>query len=165
MMRNSKSHVAEVIFPLVLFGVFAVMSLFLVLIGSDVYTKIVSNTKDNARIRTSVSYLANKLRTYDSEEYNVYVENISGIDVLVLEEEVAGNYYQNLVYYYEGSLREVMIQKGSDFLPEFGDMLVNDITGFWVEANATQDVISFVVAGFDGTQQSLEIAYRSGDIR
>lgn len=165
MMKNSKSHVMEVLFPLVLFGIFAIMSLFLVLIGSDVYTKIVDNTNDNARIRTSVSYLVNKLRTYDSEEYSVYAENISGVEALVFEEEVAGNYYQNLVYYHEGSLREVMIQKGTGFSPEFGDMLVDDITGFWIETNATGDVVSFVVAGFDGTQQSFEIAYRSGDIK
>lgn len=167
MMNNTKfkSHAMEIIFPLVLFGLFAVMSLFLVLIGSDVYTKIVDNSDDNTKIRTSVSYLANKLRAYDSEEYSVYVDNISGVEVLVFEEEVAGYSYQNFVYYYDGTLREVMIQKGYDFQPEFGDLLVRDVTGFWLEANPERDVIAFTVVGSDGVQQSLEIAYRSGDIK
>ena len=111
---KSRSHAMEIIFPLVLFGLFAVMSLFLVLIGSDVYMKIVDNADDNGKIRISVSYLANKMRAYDSEEYSVYVDNISGCEVLVFEEEVAGYTYQNLVYYYDGALREVMIQKGYD---------------------------------------------------
>lgn len=166
-MNNNKfkSHAMEIIFPLVLFGIFAVMSLFLVLIGSDVYTKIVDNSNDNTKIRTSVSYLANKLRAYDSEEYSVYVDNISGVDVLVFEETVEEYSYQNLVYYYDGTLREVMIQKGYVFQPEFGDLLLKDVTGFWLEANPEKNVIAFAVAGSDGKQQTLEIAYRSGDIK
>lgn len=160
-----KPHAMEVIFPFVLFGLFAVMSLFLVLIGSDVYTKIVDNSNANTKIRTSVSYLANKLRAYDSEEYDVYVDNISGVDVLVFEEETAETRYQNLVYYYDGAMREVMILKGNVFQPEFGDLLVEGVTGFWVEAEPGKNVIAFSIAGADGMQQSLEIAYRSGDIK
>ena len=162
---GSKSHAMEIIFPLLLFGLFAVMSLFLVIIGSDVYAKIVKNSDDNSKIRTSVSYLANKMRAYDSEEYKVYVDRMSDVEVLVFEEDVAGYTYQNLVYYYDGALREVMIQKGYTFSPEFGELLVEGVTGFWLETNPERDVVSFTVAGAKGTQQSMEITYRSGDIR
>ena len=88
-----KSHAMEIVFPFLLFGLFAVMSLFLVLIGSDIYTKIVKNADNNSKIRTSVSYLANKIRAYDSEEYEVYADSLSGVEVLVFEEEVYGLHF------------------------------------------------------------------------
>lgn len=159
-----KSHAMEVLFPLVLFGVFAVMSLFLVLIGSGVYSKILDNSDANGTLRVSVSYIANRLRAYDSAECAVYTAGMGGVEVLILEEEYNGCVYQNLIYYYDNAIRETMIQKGWDFQPEFGEMLV-EASGFWVECQSEGQIIAFTVADTRGKQQSLEITYRSGYVR
>lgn len=117
-----KQHSIETLFAVVLYGMFALLSLLLVLIGAQVYKRIVQNTEARGGIRASLSYVANKVRASD-ESGGVRLENRDGIDVLVFEETVEDATYETLIYYYDGALRELFQPSGTSFTPASGETL------------------------------------------
>ena len=60
---KKKAHSIDMLFMLILFSVFAVMSVLLILIGSNVYGKIADNQEVNGNSRKILSYVTNKDRT------------------------------------------------------------------------------------------------------
>ena len=59
---KKKAHSIDMLFMLVLFSVFAVMSVLLILIGSNVYGNIVDSQEVNGSNRNVLSYVTNKVR-------------------------------------------------------------------------------------------------------
>lgn len=53
----------DMVFALLLYGLFALLSLLLVLIGAQVYRSIVRQTEARSDTRASLSYVANKIRS------------------------------------------------------------------------------------------------------
>jgi len=70
-------------FVFLLIGMYALFSLLLVLIGAGVYQRITDAADLNAQMRTSLTYVAGKVRAGD-EAGNVAVEQVDGAPVLVL---------------------------------------------------------------------------------
>jgi hypothetical protein len=77
-----------------------------VMLGADIYRKGVDDMQRNFDSRTSLSYLATKLRQGD-EAGGILVTELEGCPALVLEETINGTLYRTWIYSYEGSLREV----------------------------------------------------------
>lgn len=118
---NDRPHSVHILFSLILLCIFAVLSLSLVTIGRDVYTRIAGNLQQNNDLRMAASYTANKIRAYDYEG-GVSLINDSGIDILSLAEQDGG--LSTYIYYYNGHLCEYQIFEGEDFQPERGEILV-----------------------------------------
>ena len=66
-MNAPKRHLTDLFFVLSLFGVFAVSSFTLILIGVQVYQASVSQFEDTYSTGTALSYTAEKLRQHDRE--------------------------------------------------------------------------------------------------
>lgn len=60
-MIKQKNHVVDLLFSLALFCVFAASALTIVIMGADVYQKSVNDMNRNSTIRTSLSYLSEKI--------------------------------------------------------------------------------------------------------
>lgn len=96
-------------FSLALFGVFAVTSLLVVVIGARVYASTVEQMNDNYSARTGLSYLSEKVRQNDVQGA-VSVDLIEGQTALVLEQSLGTELYRTWIYLDEGSIKELFIR-------------------------------------------------------
>ena len=86
------------VFVFLLIAMYALFSLLLVLIGAGVYQRITDAAEINAQMRTSLTYVASKVRAGDAAGA-VAVEQVDGVPVLVLGEAYDGEMYYTRVYY------------------------------------------------------------------
>ena len=115
-----KSHVSvELAAGLLLFCVFTVTMLFVLVSGAGAYQKISETMEEQYRERTCLSYIAAKIRHADSNG-SVYTGTFGGGSALYLEEEEDGTVYVTVLYYYDGSVRELFTLKDTQLLPEDG---------------------------------------------
>lgn len=152
-----KQHTMETLFAVLLYGLFALLSLLLVLIGAQVYKRIVENTEMRGNVRASLSYVANKVRAGD-ESGCVRLESRDGIDVLVLEETVGENVYETLIYQYDGALRELFQPVGTVLTPVSGETLTAVTQFSMTEKNG---LLIITVQNGDEQPQTLHIWRRT----
>lgn len=138
---------------LLIYGLFALFSLLLVVVGARVYKNIVSAGNANTQVRSSFSYVANKVRMSTRAAGTVRLEERDGIDVLVLESGIEG--YETRIYYYDGALREAYQAEERPFSPELGEKLM-EISEFHIEETETGHLVMHATDA-DGNQRSLHL--------
>lgn len=126
-MNGKSTHSFDTVFVLLIFCLFAVCSLFLVLIGANVYTKIVGQMEANNETRSSLSYVANKVHAAGSGE--VSVQEVNGQQTLVIASSMNGGDYRTYIYEYKGSLMELFTAAKNSFTPGSGDK-ITAVSGF-----------------------------------
>ena len=122
-----KTYTATRLLPVLLILLFSVLSLMLVLSGVGVYKNTVENGRRNNEVRASLSYVSNKVRS--TGDGTVRIEQRNDIPVLLLTESVEGTVYETMIYFYDGSLREMFSRQGRTFHPENG-MEISQISSF-----------------------------------
>lgn len=140
-------------------GIFAIASLFLVNIGVQVYKNVVIANDENFELRTSLSYVATRIRQTDSIDM-VFIEERDGLTLLVLEEELDGEYYQTLIYYMDGWLYEHFMEKDGLFEPGYG-METFEIHGFEIE-QLENGQLHMTAENSTGTMEELYLSIRTG---
>lgn len=118
-MTQRKHFLVDVLFVLALFGVFAVSALTLVTIGADVYQHTVQDMNYNYEARTAVAYITEKVRQNDvsteSGGNNACLTTLDNVPALMLTHTVDESQYCTYLYFHEGHLMELYIQKGFSF--------------------------------------------------
>ena len=112
-------HSIDVIAGLLLFLVFTGAMLMVLVSGAGAYQKISRSLERQYGQRTCLSYIAAKIRHYDTEE-GVYLTDFEGLEALALDEEIEGDTYTTLLYYQEGYLWELFSLKDAGLGPEDG---------------------------------------------
>jgi hypothetical protein len=120
-----KKHLinADGVAVFVLGAVFLFLSIGLVLLGSSVYRKVVAGSQANDNMRTTLSYIANQVRRNDAQG-NIQVGEFYGQDALLLTQYLEGIECVTYLYCWEGSLRELFVEKGYELTPESGLPLI-----------------------------------------
>ncbi len=115
-MQKERRFIVDILFVLALFGLFAVSALILVTIGAGVYKHTVDDMSSNFEARTSISYIAEKIRQNDANtrEDGVQVAMLSGKPTIALEQEINDEIYCTYLYFDEGSLKELFMKKDAD---------------------------------------------------
>lgn len=116
MRKHERRRSADTVFALTLLTLFAVLALFLVLIGGNAYRSTVTAMERNNRLRTTVSYVANKVRACGRE---AELKTADGVEMLVLRESD----YVTYIYDYNGALCELYCAADDPFSPENGEAL------------------------------------------
>lgn len=153
-------HSVEALFPFVIFVLFAALSMLLVYIGSDIYSSILVRADRNAEIRTTLSYVANKVRTHDVEDA-IAVRVVNGTEILVLTEEVDGVEYENLIYWYDGMVCETFVKAENEFELSYGETLV-EAAEFQATLDEEEGTLKVSLGTLNGDRQVLEMTLRSG---
>lgn len=109
-MNQKQTHIVDIIFILALFGLFALSSLFLITAGAEIYHNTVNNMQANYELRTSTSYLSEKIRQSECSD----LVQLKGVDAIALYETVGQTDYVTYLYYYDGYLRELYVSSGTD---------------------------------------------------
>lgn len=117
--QGKKTWMVSLISLILILGIFAVSALFLVNIGVQVYKNIVIANNDNFELRTSLSYIATKVRQADGAGL-VELRDVDGIRVLVLGEENEDGAFETYLYFWDGYLYEHFMEKGGHFEPGYG---------------------------------------------
>ena len=125
----SRSKLVNAAGTIVLIALFAISALVLLAAGMQVYKNVVLASNENFELRTSLSYVATRVRQFDAAG-NVDVREYDGMDVLVLSEEFDGDIYNTLIYYKNGYLCELTQAEGyePDFDFGFETVEIDDFT-------------------------------------
>ncbi len=122
-MMGRSRHATDILFTLALFCVFAVCALMVVMLGADVYRKGTREMEQNFDARTSLSYLATKLRQGDRRD-GVTLGELGGVPALVLSDELEGAAYNTWIYCQDGALREVLMARELSPTPDMGQPIM-----------------------------------------
>ena len=144
----------DMVFALLLYGLFALLSLLLVLIGAQVYRSIVRQTEARSDTRASLSYVANKIRSAEEAR----LQTREGVPVLVLPEQAGEQTYETLIYFYDGLLRELFQREEDAFLPANGEELT-PLQAFTME-ESPGGLLTVTSRGADGRDHTLHIQRR-----
>ena len=117
-----EKHSIQNILVFLIFSIFAILSLVLVAVGIKFYTNISSRVDTNSGIRTTISYLENKIRSNDYDG-GIDVVNVNGKDVLLLSNE-GNSEFKTAIYVDNGKLKEYLT-KGNDIQLGYGDTIAN----------------------------------------
>lgn len=147
---KKKPHSVSVLFMLVLFTVFAILSVLLIIIGSKVYGNIVDSQEKNGNGRNILSYVTNKVRTAENTG-QVFIEEKEGIPVLV----ISGNEQETLIFYKDGKLKEATISAGDDYNLYFGDVIAT-VDNFIFQINKDTNMLKLTV-DIDNKVKSIEV--------
>ena len=153
----SRSKLVNAAGTVVLIALFAISALVLLGAGMQVYQNVVLAANENFELRTSLSYVATKIRQYDVAGC-VDVVDYDGMDTLVLSEEFDGDIYNTLIYYKNGYLCELTELEGYEPDFEFGFETM-EIDDFSVAKDGNN--ISLSAANASGDRETLTIALRS----
>lgn len=142
MVHNRRGWTMHIISMVLILGIFIITSLFLANVGIETYKNIVLANNDNFQLRTSLSYVATKVRQSDTRN-RTYVEEVDGANVLVLGEVVDGASYETLIYYKDGYLCELYREEGMEYDLGYGVEMF-EIDDFSIEE--TEDGMIHVMA-------------------
>ena len=137
---------------LVLFCVFAMVFLLLVSVGGGVYKKTVNRMDESYEIRTTLSYIANKVRSAESENVRVFSQD--GQNILAINDMVGEEEYVTYIYFYDGLLKELYQKKGKPVAMDFGTEIVQ--TGS-VDIVREKDLLTISMKTSGGTSESMTI--------
>jgi hypothetical protein len=158
MMKKKAIMSADGIAVFLLGAVFLFLSVGLVLLGSSVYRRVLADSRENDQIRTTFSYIANQVRRKDVAG-NVQVGKFHGQDALLLMQDVAGIECVTYLYCWDGSLRELFVEKGYELEPEAGLSLIPLENIFFTMEGGLINVEALFA---NGIQSQLTLAPRSG---
>jgi hypothetical protein len=109
-------------------AVFLFLSIGLVMMGGSLYRHIMEVSNENDEARTTFSYIANQVHRADSSG-GVSVGELGGQQALMLEQNFGGWEFVTYLYYYDGALRELFVEKGTELEKDAGLAIVwlNDL--------------------------------------
>jgi hypothetical protein len=122
------SRKIDTVFVLALLTLFVATSFILVLIGAKQYRYVTDVMDENYKSRTTSSYLAEKIRQHDTKD-GITISNLEGVPALTLTTSEEDFQYITYIYFYEGSLRELVVTEGSVFTLSSGQEIM-EIQGF-----------------------------------
>ena len=139
-------------------AVFLFLSIGLVMLGGSLYRHIMVTSGKNDATRTTFSFLANQVRRADASG-GVEVGEFCGCQALLLSQDFDGWEFITYLYYYDGALRELIVEKGYELEPEAGLPIV------WLEDmgfSADESGLITAWAAFeDGRREKLFLSARS----
>ena len=156
--QGKKAFMAGLISMVFLLGIFAVASLFLINIGVQVYKNVVIANNDNFELRTSLSYLATRVRQADQTGM-VEIREEDGIKILVLGEENEDGEFETCLYFWDGFLYEHFMEKGGYFEPGYG-METFEVESLIMEQKASGQLY-FRATGGGGDTEELYMTLRA----
>lgn len=156
-MGKRNSHIIDIIFALALFCVFAASALLVVLIGAKVYQSATAAMDENFDTRTSLTYIATKIRQNDAAGA-VFLTELEGAPALAIEQEIDGESYRTYIYHFDGELREIFTMSEIDALVSDGQFIM-DLPGLKME-DCGGNLLRFTSVDGNGREISLNISPR-----
>ena len=156
--RNENHHIIDLLFTLALFCVFAASALFVIIIGAQVYRSTVQQMEDNYSVRTSLSYVAEKIRQNDRDSA-VSIGELDGCPALILKQEYEEKTLTTYIYEYEGFLRELFVS--SDAVPHAKDGQQIMVVHSFAMEEISPSLFHFTSADARGNEADIYVSVKS----
>lgn len=156
-MRDGKREISSTAAMLLLFTLFALLSLLQVLYGARVYERIVARMDDGYALRASLSYVTNKLHAHDGEG-TVTIEDANGLPVLCLWDAAQENVV--CIYFQSGALMEQYIAVSAEFIPDAGQKIA-ELADFTFSRTESGGFV-FTASTWEGTMRTVDVSMRAG---
>lgn len=150
---REQPHKVNGVLMILVYGIFALFSLLLVVVGARVYRNIVSASQRNTQTRAAFSYVAGKLRMSTQSLNSPEIREEQGITILVLDTQTEG--YETRIFYYEGAIRELYQASDQEFIPEMGEKIV-EVSDFRIETTEEGSLL-LKAADLEGRPRSLHL--------
>ena len=140
-------------------GLFAVCILTVLLLGAETYESLSRRNQQGFEERTCVQHLATRVRQAESGS-GITVDQVGGLDVLVLTETIEGESYRTWIYCYDGWLREYFTEADLEKPePELGEPVLE------LESMnlSLEDGLLTAVLTSGGACRELVLSLRSGE--
>ena len=105
--KTTKHHI-EILFPVILFSIFALAAITVILFAARIYKHGVDEAARNYSARTSYAYVSEKIRRSDAGGV-IGTESFNGEEVLSISDPEHDDYV-TYIYLYCGSLRELYMR-------------------------------------------------------
>lgn len=112
---GKKKHSINMMFTVLLLGIFALTAIFVAVMGAKVYANSADKMHANFDTRTSIVYLSEKIRTCPADGFSV--RELNGAKALVLSEDVGGTVYESWIFVTDEQLCETTVASGDTILP------------------------------------------------
>lgn len=145
-------------FVFVLMGVFALFCVIMVLISAGLFKSVYRRTEAETEKRILYNYIGNAVRASDRSGAVTVREN-GGVKALVLSNTEGDNVYENSIYLYEGALREIYLEKDSEFHPEYGEIIA-PAEGF--DAAIENGLLTVSIVSPGGESRALRVYLKAG---
>lgn len=156
--NNSKEHAIDVVFALALFFVFAASAMAIIIVSLQSYGAISDKSKSNYNGRTSIAYIAQKVRSGDTNN-NIYIKEHEDITALAINTKFGDSKYVTYIYEHNGELKELFCDSELEFNPDAGTKIV-DVDSFVVQQKQP-GLLMFKLTDDAGKEHSLVIGLRS----
>lgn len=154
----SSTRKIDTVFIVCLFVLFVITSCILLLIGAGQYRATTDTMNHNYEVRTTTSYLTEKIHQNDTSAGTDVVDFANG-HALALKNMVDESTYTTYIYFYDGALRELFVGEGSVYTPDSGQIIVT-LESFDVEFVRT-GLIRAVFTDTDGISHTLYLDVHS----
>lgn len=121
--ESRRRHTIDVVFLLTLFLVFTISAFMLVTLGAGIYRKTVNHMENNYELRTSFSYVTEKLRQADRAGA-VQIGSFDGQPALMLSQTINDDVYITYLYEDNGYLKELFAKSGNSLSREAGQNIL-----------------------------------------
>ena len=158
---SSRKHHIEILFPIILFSIFAVSAITVILFAARIYQHGVETARENYSARTSLSYVTEKIRRNDSLG-SISTETWNGMETLVLKDPDNPG-CETRIYLCDGVLRELYMKEKAHVLPESGTEIL-ELADFRVE-DLDGGLFRVTCSGEGGVVESALIAARSMEVK
>lgn len=156
---QAHSHMIGELFTFLLFAMFLILSLLIVVIGADGYRGVVDASETVGEMRTSLGYVAGKLRSDAANNGARLVPFGEDGNALILTEMYEGTRYDTAIYYQDGALYEAYINADELALEDaFGDRLV-EVAGFDMALEG-DSLLALTATASSGQSQTMHVALR-----
>jgi len=119
---NRNYHSVQKVFVILLMGLFVILSLLLVLLGTKTYQSAVERSEQMNVSRVMQNYVRSVLRSEDKANA-INTRNVDGIEVLSLSITDGGKTYIRNIYCSDGWLMESYVSEERLFKPEDGEKI------------------------------------------
>ena len=132
------------------FFLFILTAGLLVILGAGQYQDTVDTMENNHEIRTAASYLAEKVHQHNSED--IAVTDFCGQDAMAVSEDSGGKTYTTYIYYYDGTLRELLTDQKSGYHLSSGQ-IITTLTDFTI-SQKTDGLLEIHLSGSDNIRHT-----------
>ena len=123
-MIGKKKHSVNMMFTVLLLGIFALTAIFVAVMGARVYANSADKMHANFDTRTSLVYLSEKIRTSQSDNFSVKSLD-DGTTALVLQEVVGETIYESWIFVTNDRLCEITVTQGDKVLPGIAQQIMD----------------------------------------
>ena len=161
--KNDQKHNIEGAFVLVLFAVFAITVIAVLALGANSYQRLVARDNDAYNRRIITSYVAAKIRSADAVG-GVAVGGFTDpkkqddVNTLHLYQEIAGDIYDQRIYFYEGKVYEILAVSGSNIKPQDGNAILDAEA---LSFDMQDGIVKVSATDTEGRENHVTVAVRS----